>query len=67
MHLEIKKLLLLEWKTIDHEARGRRNNLLFHGIPEVDRELSHKFIRDKLKLGHNYYNLVFEIVVWQKP
>ena len=46
----------LEWKTIDHEARGRRNNLLFHGIPEVEREdcaqLSHNFIQNKLKLGH---------------
>ena len=46
----------LEWKTIDHEARGRRNNLLFHGIPEVYREycaqMSHNFMRDKLKLLH---------------
>jgi len=46
----------LEEKTIDQEARGRRNNLLFHGIPEKADEdcmkLSHEFIREQCKLGY---------------
>lgn len=31
------RVKLLEYKSIDHEARARRNNLIFRGIPEVDR------------------------------
>ena len=26
----------LEWRAIDNEARSRRNNLLFYGIPEEE-------------------------------
>ena len=29
-----KRVELLEGKLIDQEARGRRNNLVFHGVPE---------------------------------
>ena len=33
-----KKIRDLEWKVIDQEARSRRNNLLFFGVPEQEGE-----------------------------
>ena len=34
----VDQLKLLQYKSIDIEARSRRNNLLFRGIPEVNGE-----------------------------
>lgn len=46
------RVLLLEYKSIDIEARGHRHNLLFNGFPENRQEncptLVQSFIRDKL-------------------
>lgn len=45
---------ILAYKSIDSEARQRRNNLIFWGIPEVLNEdcmlVLSKFLRDKLEL-----------------
>lgn len=46
------RLKLLEYKSIDNEARARRNNLLFKGIPETRDEncksIICKFLEEKL-------------------
>ena len=45
----------LRWKSIDNEARSRRNNLLFHGIREENNEncqkLIENFIKNELKIN----------------
>ncbi len=45
----------LQWKAIDCEARSRRNNLLFYGIPEEQGEdcfrSAEKFIKNELKIS----------------
>ena len=43
------RLKLLEYKSIDIEARSRRNNLLFRGLPEVRDEDCRKTTRDFLE------------------
>lgn len=54
MSKTIDRVTVLEYKSIDLEARSRRNNLLFHGIPEVVNEDSvsiiKEFLSTKLKL-----------------
>lgn len=50
-----RRLLLLEYKSIDSEARARRNNLIFRGVPEVlinenCDEIIKTFLRDELKI-----------------
>ncbi|MES9882921.1 MAG: hypothetical protein ABW185_18795 [Sedimenticola sp.] len=42
------RVKVLEYKSIDLEARSRRNNLLFRGIPETANEDSLSVIRDFL-------------------
>lgn len=43
------RLKLLEYKSIDIEARSRRNNLLFRGLPEIRDEDCRKTICDFLE------------------
>jgi hypothetical protein len=44
------RLSLLEYKSLDLEARSRRNNLIFGGIPEGKNEDCHNKIADFLKV-----------------
>lgn len=49
------RLKLLEYKSIDSEARNRRNNLIFRGISETNENedcetIIHGFLRDRLGL-----------------
>ena len=50
----VDQLKLLQYKSIDIEARSRRNNLLFRGIPEVNGEdtmqVIQAFLADNLEL-----------------
>ena len=53
-----KRLKLLEYKSIDQEARSRRNNLIFRGHPEVryndDCEaIIHSFLQRHLDIDPN--------------
>lgn len=46
------RVTVLEYKSIDNEARNRRNNLLFRGLPELDRDedcesIIKMFLREK--------------------
>ena len=45
----------LEWRAVDNEARSRRNNLLFYGIPEQEGEncddVIRGIVRTELKLN----------------
>ena len=53
------RLKLLEYRSLDIEARSRRRNLLFKGIPEDRREncfdLARHFISDELKIDRDMY------------
>ena len=58
-----------EYRLIDLEARSRRNNLIFSGIPEQPDENNDmceqtlvKFIKDEMQLGEAADNLVFQRV-----
>ena len=56
------RLKKLEYKSIDLEARSRRLNLLFRGIPESERdencfELIHNFLRNDLELVDNIIDI----------
>ena len=58
-----------EYKLLDLEARSRRNNLVFHQIAEVGNETWEKteeilitFIKDKMKMGEDAGNIVFQRV-----
>ena len=50
-----KKEKILQWRAIDREARSRRNNLIFHGVPEEKEENCEKrvleFLKDKLNIS----------------
>ena len=53
-----KRYVVLHERVIDQEARSRRNNLLFHGLPEGGQEedctsVIQNFIRHKLRLDIN--------------
>ena len=53
------RLKLLEYRSLDIEARSRRRNLLIKGIPEDRREncfdLARHFISDELKIDRDMY------------
>ena len=53
------RLKLLEYRSIDLEARSRRNNLLFKGIPEQRRENCfaevRRFIQEELQIDKDFY------------
>ena len=53
------RLKLLEYRSIDLEARSRRNNLLFKGIPEQGRENCfaevRRFIQEELQIDKDFY------------
>ena len=53
------RLKLLEYRSLDTEARSRRRNLLIKGIPEDRREncfdLARHFISDELKIDRDMY------------
>ena len=54
------RIKLLEYCSIDNEARNRRRNLIFKGIGEYGMiencfELIHDFITDKLKIPAEMY------------
>ena len=50
-----ERVLELEEKCIDLEGRGRRKNVLFHGVKEEDREdciiLAKRIIREECKVN----------------
>ena len=55
MSSNMNRLKLLEYKSIDSEARNRRNNLIFRGIPETNEienceSIIHNFVRERLGL-----------------
>ena len=51
------RVSVLEERMIDQEARGRRNNLLFHGVEESEREdclkVATDFIKEKCRVSTN--------------
>ncbi len=53
------KMRDMEWRIVDQEARSRRNNLLFFGVPEKEREVCADVIDDvikkDLKLGNKRF------------
>lgn len=55
-----EKMRALEDRAIDQEARSRRNNLIFHGIPESEKgvredtlSVIQKFMADEAKVSHS--------------
>ena len=44
-----KRVMGQEEKSVDLEARGRRNNLIFHGVKEEDREDCMKIVKGLIK------------------
>ena len=56
-HVNRDRINMLAYKSIDSEARQRRNNLLFWGVPETLGEdciaLVKDFLSDKLHLDHD--------------
>ena len=46
-----EKISKIEERLVDQEARGRRNNLLFHGIDEREGEDCAKAVKDVLEKG----------------
>ena len=50
MEKHMDRLRVLEERVIDQEARGRRNNLLFHGVEESEGEDCLKIVKDIVKL-----------------
>ena len=65
----VNQLKLLQYKSIDIEARSRRNNLLFRGIPEVNGEdtmqVIQAFLADNLELMRFAYKGPIELVVFK--
>ena len=53
-------LIMLEDRSIDQEARSRRNNLMFYGVREDDREDCMVMIKKMLKECCNIKDLVIE-------
>lgn len=53
-----EQLKILTYKSIDLEARSRRNNLLFHGLADMrnenSRELIMEFLENELNLDPNF-------------
>ena len=53
------KMRDMEWRIVDQEARSRRNNLLFFGVPEKEREVCsdviHDIIKTDLKMGNKLF------------
>ena len=52
-----KRMFAVEGRTIDQEARGRRANLIFHGIPDKEerhegKKVASEFIKKELKIDH---------------
>ena len=54
-----ERLKLLEYRSLDIEARSRRRNLLFKGVPENKYENcfveARRFIREKLRIEQDMY------------
>ena len=57
--ISLKKIYLLEYRSLDSEARSRRRNLLFKGIPENKYEScfeeARRFIHEKLHIDQDMY------------
>ena len=52
-----KRMFEVEGRTIDQEARGRRTNLIFHGIPDTEgkdegKKVAYEFIKKECKIDH---------------
>ena len=45
----VDKIKVLEERVIDQEARGRRNNLLFHGVEENEGEDCVRRVKEMIK------------------